>query len=278
MRAMKKSFMVALGCLFLTTGCAAEKDQTVQQLTNQESEKVSEVENLDDLIMISDNIVVGDVLYEEAFNDMGTYKYTFSVKNDLKGNVGTTSIDVYEESGALEKGKEYVLFLEYWESELYPNPVFTSIGEHAPIEINQNKLIGEEKIVSQKTMDEMTDYIKNSPSVQVFSEKDYNVIEQANDLDELVSLSDHVLRIVPKAVIHENKYVKTAETEILENFKGTISEEKIPLNLPADIVLEKEYIIFLKGDESYSLATREGSLISKDNESQWQDALNKFTK
>lgn len=285
MKSIKKISVVTLSCLFLATGCAEEKSQTVQETANQESEKIFatvnkesedtfEITNLDDLIKVSGNIVVGNVIYREQFNDMGTDKYTVSIKHQLKGNTKTEIIDVYESLGMLEDGKEYILFLEYWESELYPNPVYTPVNENAVIEINQNTLIGQEKLISQKTTDEMINYIKEAPGINWHSNNDDKVIEKASNVKELASLSSHILHIVPKAVIHENKYVKTLEVAVLQNFKGTINEEKIILNLPAEVMLEEEYIVFLKGDGSYSLATREGSVVSKQNATQWQDTLN----
>ena len=289
MRTIKKASVVTLSCLFFLTGCAEEtnlagqktviqESEEISKIGNRESENTTEITNLDDLIIKSDNIVIGDVVEEEQFSGMDTYKYTVSVNNELKGKVETKSIDVYEAYGVLEKGKKYFLFLEYWENELYPNPVFTSISENSLIEIDQNALIGEEEIVGLQTMNEMINYIRNSPQVNLFSVEDNDVREKANNLEELISLSDNILRIVPKVVIHENKYVKTVEIEILQRYKGTISPDKLVLNLPANIILEKEYIVFLQGDEGYRLATKQGSVVSKDEESQWQDILKEVSK
>ena len=66
------------------------------------------------------------------------------------------------------------------------------------IEVDQDALIGGEMFVGQKTKDEMIEYIKSSKEVSVFSEKEDAVIEKAKDLAELISLSDHILHIVPK--------------------------------------------------------------------------------
>ncbi|MGG2083048.1 hypothetical protein [Lysinibacillus pakistanensis] len=272
------NIMVTIASLFFVTGCVTEKKQIVEEITNHESELISEITNIDDLIELSDNIVVGNILYEEQFSDMGTYKYSFSVKNELKGDLDNQTIDVYEAKGVLEKGKEYVMFLEYWENELYPNPVYTSLGDNSIIEIDKNTLNGEEKIINQRTKDEIINYIKESPEAKKFLLKNNNIIEEANSTNDLVELSDNILRIIPKKVIHENKYVKTVEIEILQKLKGTIKQENTILNLPAEIELEKDYIVFLKGNEDYRLTTKRGSIISKDNVLQWQDTLNSFAK
>ena len=280
MKTFKKAFVVTLSCLFLLTGCAEENNQVIQESGNLSSESESSVrlETLDDLIRVSDNIVIGTVTDEEQFSEGPTYKFTFTVNNELKGNVEAKSIDVYEFYGDLEKGKQYILFLSFWENELYPNPVYTSVNKGSLIEVDQNTLIGGEMFVGQKTKNEIIEYIKSSKEVSVFSEKEDAVIEKANDLAELISLSDHILHIVPKELHHENMYVKTVKIEVLQKLKGSMNHEITVLNLPSNIILGDEYIVFLKGDLSYSLATREGSVVSRDNEALWQEILNEFAK
>lgn len=268
MKIIKKAFVVTLSCLFLLTGCA-EDQKRIYILSE-------EIDDLDELIRKSDNIVVGTVTDEEQILEGATYKFTFNVKNKLKGNVDAESIDVWEPPSDLEKGKEYILFLSYWESALYPNPVYSSISENSLIEVKRNKLIGGEKFVGRKNKDEFIQYIKNSKEVNVFSEMDYDVIDKAKDLEELISLSDHILHIVPKEIYDVNVYVKDVRAEIIQTLKGSHMEEMLSLLLPANIVLEKEYIVFLK--EERNLATREGSVVSKDDETLWQEILNELAK
>lgn len=277
MQSFKKAFVVTFCCLLFVIGCAEENNLVIQEseMISSLSESTLLLETLDDLIRVSDNIVIGTVTDEVPFGD-SNYKFIFTVNNELKGNVKANSIDVYEYYGDLEKGKEYILFLESWEDELYPNPVYTSINKNSLIEVDQDTLIGGEQFVAQKTKDEMIEYIKSSKEVSVFSEKEDVVIEKAKDLAELISLSDHILHIVPKLVGIETTYVKSVDVEVLHSFKGTIGNKV--LHLPADIVLENEYIVFLKGDLSYSLTTREGSVVSKENEALWQEILNEFAK
>jgi len=279
MQSFKKAFVVTFCCLFFVIGCVEENNQVIQESESEMISSLSEstllLETLDDLIRVSDNIVIGTVTDEVPFGD-SNYKFIFTVNNELKGNVKANSIDVYEYYGDLEKGKEYILFLESWEDELYPNPVYTSINKNSLIEVDQDTLIGGEQFVAQKTKDEMIEYIKSSKEVSVFSEKEDAVIEKAKDLAELISLSDHILHIVPKLVGIENTYVKSVEVEVLQTFKGTIGNKV--LHLPANIILGDEYIVFLKGDLSYSLTTREGSVVSKEDEALWQEILDEFAK
>jgi hypothetical protein len=275
MKTFKKTFVVTLCCLFLVTGCA--EDQERMEVSRLES-IMEEIYDLDELIRKSDKIVVGTVTDEEQFSEGATYKFTFTVKNELKGNVEAESIDVYEFHGDLEKGKEYILFLSYWESALYPNPVHTSINKNSLIEVKKNNLIGGEKFVGKKKKDEMIEYIKNSKEVNVFSKKEDAVIEKANNLAELILLSDQIIHLVPKEINAENRYVKNVEAKVIQTLKGSYEEEILRLNLPATIDLEKEYIVFLKENDGLGIATREGSVVSKKDEALWQQIMNEFAK
>ena len=268
MKPIKIAFVVMLSCLFLLTGCAEDQDR-IYILSE-------EIDDLDELIRKSDRIVVGTVTDEEQISKASNYKFTFNVKNELKGNVEAESIDVYEFRSNLKKGKEYILFLSYWESALYPTPVYTSINKNSLIEVKRNKLIGGETFVGSKKKDEFIQYIKSSKEVSVFSEMDYDVIDKAKDLAELISLSDHILHIVPKEIYDVNVYAKDVNAEIIQTLKGSYKEGMLSLLLPVNIILEEEYIIFLKEDKN--LSTREGSVVSKDDEALWQEILNEFAK
>lgn len=266
MKTLKIAFVVMLSCLFLLTGCAEDQDR-IYILSE-------EINDLDELIRISDRIVVGTVTDEEQFSEGPSYKFTFSVSDELKGNVEAESIDVYEFHDDFKKGKEYLLFLSFWESELYPRPVYTSHNKDSLIEVKRNKLIGGEKYVGKKKKDEMIQYIKNSKEVNVFSKKEDAVIEKANNLAELISLSNQIIHLVPQEIILENIYVKNVNAKVIQTLKGSYEKEILSLNLPATIDLDKEYIVFLKEDGS--LATREGSIVYKDNKALWQEILDEF--
>lgn len=278
-----KYYLLPIFVLILLSGCTEEK-LSVEALENTHEHSniiqnqhlsISSIDSLSDLVTISDNIVIGKVLDAEKHDDMNTYKFTFSVKDELKGKVESTLIDVYESLGSLQIDKEYILFLEFWESVLYPKPVYTSIDKNTLIEISQNKLIGGEILVGNSNLKQLKEKIKSSmPVAAAAVSKADTIIEKAADLDELISISENIVHIVPKTVILENSYVKMFDVNVLKTFKGTINEEIIVLNLPSDVELENEYIVFLKDG---NLATREGSIISKENEEQWQEILREFS-
>lgn len=287
MKILKNSFLVVFSCMFIVTGCTQK--QANQAMNDNEAEHHliaehildTEIKDLNDVVKLSDNIVIGKVLDEKKYNDSNTYKYTFLVENELKGKVESEEIDVYEAYGRLKKDKEYILFLAFWEDELYPKPVYTSVYKDFIVEINQNNLIGEEELVGQKTKDEFINAIKKSSYVKSVTINNVNnkiVIEKANDLEHLISLSDNIIQIVPKTLQEENIYVKAVEVEVLNTLKGTIKPGNLFLVLPADINLGNEYIVFLKDKENgvYGITTREGSVVSKDNKELWQKIMNKF--
>ena len=105
-----------------------------------------------------------------------------------------------------------------------------------------------------------------------------SVIEKAKDLAELILLSDQIIHLVPKEIILENMYVKNVNAKVIQTLKSSNEKEilSLNLNLPATIELDKEYIVFLKEDETLTIATREGSVVSKDNEALWQEILDEF--
>lgn len=280
----RTSLFISLSCLFLVTGCAEEITQSEQSAelsanhSLHEKEHGADIASLEDLISSAHNIVVGNVISEEEIDDFGTYKYTVSVKDDLIGNVESKSINVHDVFGTLEIDKEYILFLESWESELYPHRVFTNINKYSIIEVDKNTLKGGEGLVTSKSSEDTINLIKKAPKVKAKTLNNDIVVEKATDLEELISLSENIIRIVPKIISDENKYVKRVDVSVLETFKGTIKEETKTLSLPSDIELDKEYIVFLQDNVSYSLATREGSVVSKENEALWKEIINKFAK
>lgn len=265
----------------LLNGCSSSSSQFSSTelkpttISRSEGQLSVEMETLDSLIEYADNIVIGTVLSEEEFSDSSTYKYTFSVRKDIKGDIDGQEIDVYEDYGNLEVDKEYLLFLEYWESELYPNPVYTSIGhkEDSIILIEKDSLKGSDKILQEKkSLKEMIQYIENNSGIKVKKNKGFKIKNKPdNDLD-LVNSSDYVLSLIPIEISKENKYVKTVKVQITNQFKGTLTEDII-YNLPSKVEIGKEYLVFMKEDEGLKLTTRHGSIVSKDDEARWNELL-----
>jgi hypothetical protein len=275
---LKKVFTMAILSLFVITGCTPDHRDASLHITSREGETVTAITNVDDAVKASDHVVIGEVVDEAKFSSTNTYRYTVAVKTELKGNVNAKSIDVYEAKDALKKGKEYLLFLEYWEHELYPRPVYTPIGEETIIEIDKNQLRGNENIVMNRKKDDMVTYIQNSPEAKRLTKKNVHIVEKASSTEELIDQSDFVLHVMPVEIVHENEYVKTVTADILQAYKGELDQDSAIINLPADVEVGKEYLVFLKGEKDFRLTTRQGSVISKDHESQWNVVLNSINK
>lgn len=221
--------------------------------------------NLDDLIKIADNVVIGTVKASEQFNEDGAYKFTFVVEDQLKGKAEST-IDVYESKGNLELNKKYALFLNYWEHELYENPVYASVGPGAIIEIQNDQLVGDKKFINDlKGKDSLVEKISNSPNVKEHNKKEFNIVKKADSTSSLKDLSKYIVKIVPTEIVTENKNVKAVKVNVLEAFKGQMKNE-VTLLLPVEVELNKEYLVFLKDRGNIiTLTTQQGSVVSKDD-------------
>lgn len=299
----KRTSVIVLSSLFLLVGC---QDETIEEInlagidvevehnenhvhgieledhSQHERLSVRAINNIDDLINYSDTIIIGTVMNVVNFGADGTNKYSVSVNNALKGPAASDIIDVYGVGDILEIGKQYALFLGYWESELFPEPVYNLKDNSLIIEVQQNNLIGAEKILEGKTTEELISYIKGpnvSKKAKVLSDSpEFEIIDKLNSMDDLVSLSENILHIIPNEIIHENLYVRSVNATIVDVLKGSITDDKIFVNLPSTVEVGNEYIIFLKEGPENLLVTREGSVVSKDDEKTWQAILEQVAK
>lgn len=292
MLSFKKSSVIVLSALFLLIGCQEENDLVGLDYNRLEDEEKVEkihseglkdpnfnINNLDDLIHNSDAIIMGTVMEAKPFDSSGTYQYIVSVDSPLMGPTPSNTINVYEIGGALEVGKQYALFLNYYELELYPNPIYNLIDESIIIEIQEQNLIGAENIIAGKTTKELKNYIKNSNTVSLTASNSASVgnvvTDSVGSTKELVDLSSNIIHIIPKEINAENPYVKNFNVSIVNVLKGSIAYETLSLNLPSTVEVGKEYIVFLQDGLDYLLATRKGSVVSKEEEETWQ-AINEL--
>ncbi|WP_134704915.1 hypothetical protein [Ammoniphilus sp. YIM 78166] len=267
------SLALLSGAFYANNFIGSANTQSTQGYEKVVAEQQNSLKTFDDILGLADNILIGTVVSQED-NEDGAFKSTFAVEGQLKGSAENL-IDVYEVPGHLEVGKKYILFLEYWEGEFYPNPVFTSVNKDAIIEIqNNNELKGAEKFIKAKNKDELVKYIKNSDSAKLLTKKQFNVVNKYASDDQLISSSTTILSIIPKEIIEENKHIKVAKIEITESFKGSLKSDT--LMLPPSIEVGKEYLVFLKEKNgTLTISSREGSVISKNN-SQWGELIRKI--
>ncbi|GAA0379728.1 hypothetical protein [Bacillus horti] len=227
---------------------------------------------LDNLIERAQFITVGTIIEDKEF-DIFSREYKVQIQSVLKGEAISKEIVVYDKVGRYQLDSTYVLFLGYWDDELFPNRIHTSIYKPAIVEITEDGLVGYQEFIENHTDVSFIDYINNSLGIDSIQMQAVTVQEQAESLQELDQFSDHIIRIVPRSMNHEHKYIKFANVELLQIFKGDGIDTTYPLALPPSIELGKEYIVFLKENEAtLSLATRNGSVISVDDP-EWTDAL-----
>ncbi|UFJ39757.1 hypothetical protein LOK74_17100 [Brevibacillus humidisoli] len=270
--------LLLLVAAFVASGCTnSDSSIPVSKHPVREGETLIEYKDVNDLVQHADNIVIGTVTQADAFKGDATYVYTIKVDNRLKG-VSEQSIDVYEQKGSLQIGSQYLLFLEYWENELYPRPVYTSVGDESIIEVAEGGLKGNEKYTAGKKLNNLLADISRSPGLKAAKEKTFHIKEKPNNHKDLIESADHILVLTPTHVIDENKYVKTVEVQVVNSLKGS-AKERTFFNLPSDVETGKEYLVFLKDEDGggVTLATRKGSIIAKDT-NPWDEVMQELNK
>lgn len=239
------------------------------------ADSIIEFKDINDLVKYSDNIVIGTVDRKSTFNET-TDEYVFDVEKELKGKVTSKDINIYESKGSLLVGERYLLLLESWEGELYPKTTYTSVDKRALMQISNGILDTNFFLTKRYNEKDIEEIIKNCPEVKVTNNEKIEVIDSIDSIEELSILSDLIVKIVPKQIIYENKYIKEITFETLEQYKGTISTET--LFVPSSVEINNKYVIFLKEKEKgkYSLFTRTGSIISENDTKNWDDVESSF--
>lgn len=244
------------------------------------SENITEFKDINDLVKYSHNIVIGKVDGKSSF-DEGIDEYVFDVEKELMGKVTSKYINIYENKGSLEVGERYLIFLESWERELFPQTGYTSIDERAIMQIS-NGIIDTNFFLTEKYNErDIEKIIKNYSEVKIANNKitgseEIKVIDSIDSIEELSNQSDLIAKIKPNQIIYENKYVKEITFEILDQYKGTINAKT--LRVPSSVEIDNNYIIFLKEKENgnYTLATRNGSVISEKDTEKWEAVESSF--
>lgn len=279
--ANKKFIVVSLVLILLlitynyTALSNGENNKNTAKVISQHS-YVKEIQSIDDVVKASSNIIIGTVLNIESFSDY-TDKYIVDVDKNIKGTACTDRIDVYETKDTLKVGDKYILFLQYSESALYPNPKYTSAYKECIIRINGNAVFGNSKFVDDSlSLDKLIKNIESSKNIAANTDKKYNIKDKYNTLDEQIAASDYIASIIPNNIIKTNKYVSLVKAKTEAKLKGNVSDE-LELLLPADIQKGKKYIVFLRyNNDSLELSAREGSIISEIQVGKWEEINKKL--
>ncbi|MFE7065175.1 hypothetical protein ACFVAD_24025 [Sutcliffiella sp. NPDC057660] len=147
------SFITICIFLLIMVGCQTNESssQIINELEDHDSQYVEEgeksviYEDLETLVADAQFIVVGEVEGLEDYAIDGT-KYKVKITQQLKGKLEEDVIDVYERPNDMEINQTVLLFLERWESEFYPDPLFNALDESIMI-IKNLDVKGNEKFL-----------------------------------------------------------------------------------------------------------------------------------
>jgi hypothetical protein len=281
----KKVFLIGIAiCIVLVGSILIYNSKNNSTNSEPESKVVSESESLvqfesvNDLIKYSDNVVLGKVIEDNEFSKT-TREYTFTVENSLKGSVNSLKIKVYETNGTLNLGNKYILFLESSQSEYFPDTSYTSVDKDAIIKVDEKELFCKKSglVEDSKNINAFIQKIKTSPYISYIREKSTDRELVASTEDDLYTKSDYVFHVIPKEVIYENKYIKSVKVEIVKSYKGEFVGNSEIL-LPADIMLEQEYIVFLKKQGTTMILTAKNKSVISKGDTNWDSFINKYEK
>ncbi len=286
--AKRESFIIALALCILLIGSLLLYNFNSKSATNSKNksivisntESTVQFNSVNDLTKYADNVIIGSIIEDNEFSKT-TREYTFSVEEELKGSVDSSSkIRVYETNDTLKLGNKYILFLESSESTYFPETSYTSVDKESIIEIKGQKLVckKDELLDNSKDISDLVKEVKTSPGLSHIREgsKTVAAFSSGEDID-VFTKSDCVYRIIPREITYENKYIKSVKAEVLKSYKGEVNESS-ELILPSHIEIGNEYIVYLKKDgNTLTQTTKNKSVVQKDDAS-WSDFINKYEK
>lgn len=205
-------------------GCQTNESssQIINELEDHDSQYVEEgeksviYEDLETLVADAQFIVVGEVEGLEDYAIDGT-KYKVKITQQLKGKLEEDVIDVYERPNDMKINQTVLLFLEGWESEFYPEPLFNALDESIMIIKNQD-VKGNEKFLKDNLnlKNNLIKFIQKEASSKSIKVEKRKVRDKVTSEEELINLSDYVVVLRPTEQILKNNNVKLVKIEILE--------------------------------------------------------------
>jgi len=228
--------------------------------------------SLNDILKYADNIDYGKVVAEDEYSKFVS-RYTIEVEKNIKG-VTNSLIDVYEDKEKLDVYEEYLFFLEFYDSTLYPGPVYTSINKECLFHVVDGKIAANEFLNKECGLENLVNNLEKSSEFKNMISKYYKVKQKTSDIAELSNYADYIVHVKIEKTEKVNAFVNNTKLTVLEQFKGNIdSERNYPL--PLNIEEGKEYLLFLKnsGDSAITVATRKDSVICKEYSKLWGEAM-----
>jgi len=265
---------------FLLAGCSSKQETPTYDIFTgmNQSIKIETIRTLDDVILAADYIVLGKLNHIDSFKT-GEILYSIQIEQQLKGHnkVEGQVIDVASQVKLSNDNEQFLLFLDYIDSERFPSPIYTSIIHSNPI----TTATFTEGPFKDESLPKIIKLVSESKQINSFNSVPREIIDEVASLEELYKLSDYIVHMKPKSSINENSRVKLVSFDLIKKYKG---DERIMdreyVILPSEIELDKEYIVFFNSIEeegsdvpTLMLSTRVGSIISKNNEEQWYQVI-----
>jgi len=261
-----KRISVALGISLLTVMLVvisfANHTSNQDKVTVSSDSFVVDLSDLNDYVYYSHNILMGQVVSNEDIG-LNVHKSTFEVIENIKGDVKSKDIDVYETMGTLEKGKNYILCLTSFDSPIYPRMVYTAVTMGSIFEYSGDRVKGSETCgIKNRGLEEFIEIIKESDGYHHIVEKKNIRTYTLEDPDDIFEASDCIVHIKVLDVYGQSKISAMVEIEVIDNLKGVFTDTV--LILPSEVKVESEYLVYLVKlyDGSYTLTSRKNSLIT----------------
>ncbi|MEQ6391253.1 hypothetical protein RZN22_18415 [Bacillaceae bacterium S4-13-58] len=226
----------------------------------------------------SSDIVMGTIEEKAPFTNTNNL-FTVRVEETLSGNIDSDKIDVYVvDEDLLEIGEKYILFLSENSSTLYSKDFYVQFGQFVLKVSNDDNIL---RLVNTETneyvepfvddeynkVNSLSEYIKEKTRNKKNPDKASKAIDKASSIKELNSMSNHIIEINAIRVEPIKNNLSMVEFDLIKTYKGGKLNNVHALLLPDNEVEQgKTYLLFLKNNgESVTLATREGSIIEKND-------------
>ena len=235
--------------------------------------------NLENAITkMSTDIVIG-IPTQRSEIDLNHEFVTITVDEVLMGELTTKSLKIRTGKYALADGQKYILFLDQFDSPLFEDILFNNLDDYfLKVDENSNVAIVRDPINETQIMPFQQSKYNNLAYIKDFVKKEKwkniprtklkRISNGAKNVDELISISSHIVEIKALKVDYldtsnSTKKLAAVSYSINKLFKGGTIENSSMLLLPEEVVQGEEYLLFMveNPDGGLTLATRNGSVV-----------------
>lgn len=251
----KQSIFITISVIFLLLSSAfvIDNNSVVSEVHLESSKKYTEI---NEMALDSDLVIRGTVIKVESHGN-AEEKYTLSVSDSYVSNFNYETIEVYEFAGTLEKGNEYLLFLESYDSMFSDTLIYTSIDKENIIDLDDIKINNNGKILEK----DLKSVIKTLTKIEKKQAQLTKKLTKFTDDAEAVELSEVIIECTIENELHNNANISIYEVNVNKTYKGDSSQLE-QLVLPANLKVGDDYLILLNTvDGSFEISSRENSII-----------------